>query len=356
MKNKLKYLFVLVAFIACKETKESREALLPESAGQLAELVVVTDKQSLDSSYKALITSVFEKNINGFPPPSEPQFKVLFTDEGFFKGYFQSHQNIFVLVTNDNLEKLKKIVGEGNLNKVKEVLNSETDVLGFNRTNVWAQNQNVFFISGKTQQDVEDKLKNRSQEILDLAKKNEISTAENKFFIQREQADSFLQQSLATKRYGVRKPKSYRVAISNDDFTWLRKSPSDKEQEFGILLFDVPYTSKDQLSTQSLLEIRNSFTMKYIPGTIDGSYMKYSSAFAPHREEFNWNGHLAIEIRGWWDVQGDFMGGPSVLRAVVDEKRNRIVFAEGFLYFPNEKKARSLRELELILNTLKIND
>ena len=119
-------------------------------------------------------------------------------------------------------------------------------------------------------------------------------------------------------------------------------------------MFDVPYTSKNQLTTEGLIEIRNTFTKQYVPGELPGSYMKYSSVIKPSREEYNLAGKLAIEIRGWWDVAGDFMGGPSVLKAVVDEKKNRIVFAEGFLFFPNEDKARSLRELELILNTLTV--
>ena len=354
----MKQLATLLLFVqftsACKETKESREALLPESAGQLAELVVITDKQSLDSNYKELIKSVFAQDLKGIPAPSEPQFKVLFTDETFFNGYFQSHQNIFVLVTNDNIEKLKKIIGEANIPKVKEVVNGSDDVLGFNRSNIWAQNQNVFYITGQSKEHIENKLAERKQDLLNLARGQEVKMAEKKFFIIREKADSFRAKSLNEKGYGLRKPQSYRVAIDKSDFAWLRKSPSDKEQEFGVLLFDVPYTSKNQLTTEGLIEIRNTFTKQYVPGELPGSYMKYSSVIKPSREEYNLAGKLAIEIRGWWDVAGDFMGGPSVLKAVVDEKKNRIVFAEGFLFFPNEDKARSLRELELILNTLTV--
>ena len=61
-----------------------------------------------------------------------------------------------------------------------------------------------------------------------------------------------------------------------------------------------------------------------------------------------------MQIRGWWDVEGDFMGGPSYIRAVVDEANSRIVFAEGFLFYPNEDKALEMRELEILVNTLSI--
>ena len=61
-----------------------------------------------------------------------------------------------------------------------------------------------------------------------------------------------------------------------------------------------------------------------------------------------------MEIRGWWDVEGDFMGGPSYIRAVVDESRGRIVFAEGFVFHLNEHKARPMRELAIPVNTVSI--
>jgi hypothetical protein len=57
-------------------------------------------------------------------------------------------------------------------------------------------------------------------------------------------------------------------------------------------------------------------------------------------------------IRGWWDVKGDFMGGPSYIRLVLDEKKGRLIFVEGFLYYPNERKVTELRELEVLVNSL----
>ena len=82
--------------------------------------------------------------------------------------------------------------------------------------------------------------------------------------------------------------------------------------------------------------------------------MKYSSAMPPVTKIQNFKGKYGVQIRGWWDVEGDFMGGPSYIRAVVDEANNRIVFAEGFLFYPNEDKALEMRELEILVNTLSI--
>jgi hypothetical protein len=49
---------------------------------------------------------------------------------------------------------------------------------------------------------------------------------------------------------------------------------------------------------------------------------------------FTWNGNYVREMRGLWEVKVDFMGGPFISWTMVDEKRNRIVTAFGFVYAP----------------------
>ncbi|MBT8327806.1 MAG: DUF4837 family protein, partial [Bacteroidia bacterium] len=93
MKLLAKTLLLVIVLQACTETKESRISSLPESGGELAEIVVISDNKTLDSSYKVLIKKVFGKEIEGYPPPYEPTFKVLTTDETFFRGYFKTHHN-----------------------------------------------------------------------------------------------------------------------------------------------------------------------------------------------------------------------------------------------------------------------
>ena len=43
-----------------------------------------------------------------------------------------------------------------------------------------------------------------------------------------------------------------------------------------------------------------------------------SDAFAPDYRLFRMEGRLWCELRGFWDVHGDFMGGPFVSYTTVD--------------------------------------
>ena len=64
------------------------------------------------------------------------------------------------------------------------------------------------------------------------------------------------------------------------------------------------------------------------------------------------NGRDAMEIRGLWRVEGNYMGGPFVSVSTLDTVNRRIVTAEVFLYAPNKYKRNLLRRLEANLYTL----
>ena len=348
-------LFIATVFSACTTTEEEKKALLPESSGSLAEIVVLSDKATLDSAFRLEVEAVFSRSLDGQPSPGEKVFDILFADEDFFSGYFEKHQNIFILLSSSNAENLKKVLPAKFVDGLLQTLVDKPGILGVKQTTVFAQNQHIFIVLAEDKASLLGKLKAKKDDLLTIAKDQENTSGKKKLLgTTRAKDDAFYQKSLKDRGFGVRMPKTYRVATDLNDFVWIRKEITNEEKEMSIILFEAPYTSVKDLSTENLLAIRNGYTKKHIPGAIDSSYMKYSSGFDPIRTDQNFKDKYGVEIRGWWDVQGDFMGGPSYIRAVVDEANGRIVFAEGFLFYPNEKKAKSMRELEILVNTLSI--
>lgn len=355
MKLSVIAILVATAFAACTTTAKEKKALLPDSSGHLTEIIVLSDKATLDSAFKLQVAAVFSQPLPGQPPPGEQVFKILFANEDFFSGYFKKHHNIFILLTAENSGKLKKVIPENLIDKLVKVHTLKAGILGVKQESVFAQNQNIFVVLAENKQILRQKLEEKKNELLAIAKNHENETGKYKLLGETKAInDKPYQQSLTDRGFGVRVPKSYRVAMNKSDFLWIRKQITKEEKDMSILLFEVPYSATSMLRTDSLLAIRNKFTKKHIPGEIKGSYMKYSEAFVPVRKDQNFKEKYSVEIRGWWDVQGDFMGGPSYLRAVVDEANGRLVFAEGFLFYPNENKAKSMRELEILVNTLSI--
>ena len=52
------------------------------------------------------------------------------------------------------------------------------------------------------------------------------------------------------------------------------------------------------------------------------------------------------ELRGFWDVENDFMGGPFVSYSTLDEATGRVLTIDGYVYSPKLDKRNFMREVE----------
>lgn len=81
--------------------------------------------------------------------------------------------------------------------------------------------------------------------------------------------------------------------------------------------------------------------------------MTTSDAFAPDFRMFRMEGRLWCEMRGFWDVHGDFMGGPFVSYTTVDTATNRVFTLDCYIYSPKTPKRNYMRGVEHLLYLVK---
>lgn len=156
------------------------------------------------------------------------------------------------------------------------------------------------------------------------------------------------------KNFGVdmKVPKGYMLAANQPDFIWARFEYPTASQ--GFFAYSYPYEGPQSLEPEALVAARNKFAAR-IPGPSDGSYMITSDAFEPGYRIFRLEGRLWCELRGFWDVHGDFMGGPFVSFSTVDTATNRVFTLDCYVYAPDLNKPRKrnyLRGLEHLLYTV----
>ena len=89
-----------------------------------------------------------------------------------------------------------------------------------------------------------------------------------------------------------------------------------------------------------------------MPGPNKGSYKIIEKLAEPVSKIIDFKNHYAVEIRNIWTVENNFMAGPSVILAIVNEKKGTILIVEGFVYYPRENKRELLRELEALISTM----
>ena len=89
--------------------------------------------------------------------------------------------------------------------------------------------------------------------------------------------------------------------------------------------------------------------MENVPGMRDGSYMTTSDILKPEIRYSSFKGRKFAEMRGFWDVHGDFMGGPFVSHTFYTPDALELICLEAYVYAPKFDKRHYLRQVESLL-------
>jgi len=322
-------LFIAGFMFACNTG--NKPAPKADASGGTLEILVVTDH--VDQWESVLGDTV--KNFFGQPVGNIPQAEPMFTianmgKEGFSK-MFQPHHAILIMTVDRDRE--------------KPLVETKKDL--------WAAPQRVIKISAPSEAAIIEEFVKYQDTFLELFKEVEIERT-NKTY------STALERPIIQKIYKeydlvLDVPVGFNIAANTGRFVWMRREPQKFSQ--GLMIYWEDYVDTSQFNPEYIIQKRNKMTKAHIPGPSDGSYMTTStSIIEPEFKRIDLNGYFAVETRGLWEVEGDFMGGPFVSYTTVDEASNRVVTIEGYVYAPNAKKALLLHQVDAILHTLRFKD
>ncbi len=329
MKTKhLIYLISIVFFAACMDT--NRPSYQPSSSGALGDLLVVMNIKLWERSSGEAIRNTLASSYEGLPQ-EEPLYDLMqINPAGFVKAY-KTQRNILVVKIGADQPEPKILVHK----------------------NLWAKPQMIITIVAPSESTFTELFNSNSEEIIalfsDMGRKSLIKAFKST-------RDEKIVNKLSEKYFvSLDVPKGYKMDVEEQDFVWLSLEYSDIIQ--GIFVYFYDYTDAETFSRDYLVEQRNKFLKKYVPGEIEGSYMITEALYPPIFREYNLNDTIyTAEIRGLWKMEdGLAMGGPFVSISQLDEARNRIVTVEGFVFAPAHKKRDLLRQVEAITLSLEIN-
>lgn len=295
--------------------------------GRPYELILVCPQAEWNGELGDSLRAVFTASVP-YLNQVEPMFDVLRVTERGFKDMIADHRNILKVVIDPTLKEASTAV--------------EYDVT--------SQPQIVLTLQGPDDASVMNYLSDNRKEMLHVLEKAERDRDVQAY-------TSFNNpgiEAAVSKLFGmeIRVPKGYFLAKQTDDFLWARYEYPTASQ--GFFIYAYPYEGPESLSPEALVKARNKFAA-LIPGPSDGSYMTTSDAFEPDYHMFRLEGRLWCELRGFWDVEGDFMGGPFVSYTTIDTKTNRVITLDGYVYAPDLNKPRKrnyVRGIEHLLYTI----
>lgn len=323
MKKIVSLLIIIGLFISCSDKKPA--LILVESTGKMNHLLIVIKDIQWRGEIGDEIRKILGVPILGLPQP-ETQFNITQVAPEYFGSMFKTSRSVLHI----------------SIGKEDKFLIQK---------DVYSKPQRIIQIVGKDAKAIAHIIEKNQKELVQIFKENDLHSTQRVL-----NKDLWAKEKLTTlKTLGIELniPKKYRLVDDNGSFLWLRHQIASGSM--NIIVYTVPIESEEDLKGNNIVAMRDAIGKKYIPGGPKDSYMITEAAYSPYIFEVKIAGKKAYEVRGKWEVLGDFMAGPFLNYTVIDEKNNRLVVVEGFTYAPAVDKRDFMFELEAILKTLKIN-
>ncbi len=323
-------LFILLAVTFSCSVKD-RKPLLPTVAGRAGDITIVVN----DAEWNAQAGEEFRRIFNnGYQmlPQYEPVFDIIHVTHKTFGNVFKSQRNIIIAEILPRHEKPGIAVAK----------------------DVWAKPQLVITLYGADDKAIAALLKKHEKKIIELLEDIERKRLMD---IYMKNQDMAIALKLKDKHnISLNIPKGYSLDVDSPDFTWLNQETGSKIQ--GILVYHYDYADKNTFTPGYLVSKRDKFLKKYLSGTVKGSYMTTEKEFPPVFSEYSLKGGKYVaELRGLWKmVDGILMGGPFVSITALDEKNNRVVTVEGFVFAAGFKKRNFVRQAVAIIYSLEFDE
>jgi hypothetical protein len=147
----------------------------------------------------------------------------------------------------------------------------------------------------------------------------------------------------------------FKATTREKELLWyIRDYPSRAQYIFAFRMPCDPSLTEDMQALSALGALDKMFSTITSKGA-EGSYMRISSEpqsmyITPDVEI---NGRQWTEMRGWWEVANDFMGGPFVSYVTVDAAASEALVIAFGLYAPEDPQRNLLKELEHLIYTVK---
>ena len=304
---------------------------LPHSTGKTLEILVVTNnKAQWNSAVGETVKSFFGQEQLGLPQ-SEPLFSMVNIPEDAFIRMYQSNRDLLIIDIS------------------KDVAKAQIE----NKKDLWASPQRVIKISAPDNESFFKLFEENKEGILTLFNQVERERMIKTFGVAKniDVANALIEKF----NFSLVLPTAYKIAKQDSNFMWIRKETLEDSQ--GLMIYSYPYRDSNSFDKSIIVDIRNQMTKRYIPGPADGSYMKVSEAYIkPIIKNITFNELFAVETRGLWETEGDFMGGPYLSYTLVDEAKNRVITIDSYVYAPSQNKRDLLKQLEAICYSFKLEN
>ncbi len=335
----MRLILILSSLLLFSCGSEQEKIFLP-SIGEIDELLIVAQDQLWKGDVGKHLRSTFQQSYPVLPQP-ESSFKLRHRNYGQFKNKLLKRLSTIILLS--TLDKPRNafatFFNEEEYNKLAE---RKQGYLALK--NRWAKPQLVVLVFARNEAELLSLLQKDQDNIMDLIYDSEAGRLQTKLKLagSNRKLEKRLKEHLGIQMFV---PGDYVLSIGNDTMAWFRKD--DVDQSINILIHIGPLVTEDPVT------YRNKILKRLISSEIQGSFIKTDTlVYKLMTTTVELGGRPATLTKGLWRMQQDFMGGPFVNYLLRDEKRDRLVMIEGFVYAPKLKKRPLMRQVAHLLNNI----
>jgi hypothetical protein len=321
------FILLLSVFSACSQDASH---LLPRHGGAPGELVCILSDELWEGAVGDTLFNYFA-DYQPLLPQAEPYFNLVQFEPQQLNNITRQHRNLLFVTVAPSAGKAR--------------VEAQKDK--------WASEQLVVNIYAPNIQSFDSLMAENAPSIVQKFNEFERKRLQSNFNFKKH---PFISDSLFKRqKINITVPSDCDIATDKKNFMWIKRqrernvSGTMHDILEGVFVYNYPYTNDSAFTNSSILSVRDSVLKKYVPGPADGSYMTTEYLLNPESEAIDFNGRFAILTRGLWRVEGSIMGGPFLNITIYDDKNQRVVTAEGFVFAPKFDKREYLREIEAMI-------
>lgn len=328
MKNIL-YILGVILLVSCSDSKKNKRVFV-DSNGRFNHLLVVMNESKWGGESGKKLKEIIMTPVLGMPQ-DENQFDVSQVPEDSFGKMFKASRNILIV----SIDSVNSFQAE---------------------RNVYAKPQQIIKITGTDEAALIEMLENYKNKMISSFKDFDIENIQK---IHIDNAYSFERfKTLNSLGINITIPKIFKEVDDTGDFLWLRQHLSGGiakgDGSSNILVYSVPIPKSKKGLVTTISRMRDTIGKKHIPGRKENMFMITEKLVTPRVFKTVLNEKPCYATFGKWEVLNDFMAGPFLNYAIEDEKNNRWIVVEAFVYAPSVNKRDFMFEVEAVLKTIQI--
>ena len=313
------FLTVLILVSCDKEVKNFK----PQSSGRINSISVIIDKPSWDGKIGDAIRDKYASEFIGLPQVEEA-FTLNYIPYEAFTGFGRTARNV-IYINKKKQDKPRMIRDR------------------------YARPQLFLEVSGLDNESIIQGILSSFEFSSAQFQNGEITENKNRIL------NSLLKDTgLDSLNISLNIPSAYSVFKNQPETVWLQKPLKNGTSNLIIKDLNSSVSDFEKINLNDVVSLRDSIGKEFIPGRVENSYMITEKEYLPYISYQTVNGFEAIETRGTWEVKGDYMGGPFINYIIKDTLNNSLLYVEGFVFSPSQRKRDKMIELEAVIKSMVI--